>query len=245
VDASGAIVGESERGAEYVAVIWEPGAVLPIDLRLGGFSSPSAAYGISGARIVGEAGQGAGSVAVLWADLDAVPVELPSLGGDRSAAYAIAGSLVVGESTVTDGGASRGAVWALDSAGNAGPPVALAPLAGHVSSIALGVDASGRIVGESESGAGVVHAVSWTVAAPDAPLDLGSGSAQGVNAGGRIAGHGGQPVGPIVWDVRNPSLLEGVLVDPFLFSQGYALNGGNVVVGVLDDGAFAAVPVSP
>jgi hypothetical protein len=76
-------------------------------------------------------------------------------------------------------------------------------------------------------------------------VDLGPGSAQGVNARGRIAGHGGQPVGPIVWDARSPGLLEGVLEDPFLFSQAYGLNGADVVVGLLDGGAFAAVPVSP
>jgi protocatechuate 3,4-dioxygenase beta subunit len=246
VDASGAVVGESERGADYVAVIWEPGATLPIDLRLGGFTSPSAAYGISGDRIVGEAGQGGGSAAVLWAHVDAVPVALPSLGGDRGAAYAIAGSLVVGESTATAGGPSVGAVWTLDGSGNPGPAVPLAPLAGHVASIALGVDAAtGRIVGESESATGEVHAVAWTVAAPAAPVDLGSGSAQGVNGGGRVAGAGGVPVGPIVWDVRNPALLEGVITGPFQFAQGTALNGANVVVGVRDGEAFAAVPVSP
>jgi adhesin/invasin len=246
VDASGTAVGESERGAEYVPVLWGPGASIPIDLRLGGFASPGAAYGVSGGRIVGEATQGAGSAALLWSDVDATPVQLASLGGDRSAAYAIAGSFVVGESTLAGpAGASVGAIWTLDASGNPGAPVALAPLAGHVSSVALAVDAAGRVVGESESATGQVHAVSWTVAAPGAPVDLGTGSAQGVNAGGRVAGYAGLPVGPMVWDVRNPGLAEGVLEDPFLFSQAYGLNGANVVVGVLDGGAFAAVPVAP
>jgi hypothetical protein len=76
-------------------------------------------------------------------------------------------------------------------------------------------------------------------------VDLGTGSAQGVNVGGRVAGYAGLPVGPMVWDVRNPGLAEGVLEDPFLFSQAYGLNGANVVVGVLDGSAFAAVPVAP
>jgi hypothetical protein len=227
-----------------VPVIWAPGAARPTALALGALSSPAAAYGIAGGRIVGEAARGGETVAVLWSHPGAAPVELPTLGGDRSAAYAIAGALVVGESTLA-GGASRGAAWILDGSGSSGAAVALAPLAGHVASIALGVEPGGRIVGESESGTGAVHAVAWTLAAPGAPVDLGSGSAQGVNAGGRIAGHGGHPVGPLFWDLRNPGLLEGVLDDPFLFSQAYGLSGANVVVGLLDGQAFAAVPVSP
>jgi adhesin/invasin len=244
VDASGAAVGESEKGAAYVPVIWAAGTTTPTELSLGAFTSPAAAYGVSGGRIVGEATSGTATVAVLWADPGASPVDLASLGGDRSAAYAVAGSLVVGESTAAPGGASLGALWTLDGSGNPGAPVALAPLAGHASSVALAVDATGRIVGESESSTGEVHAVYWTVAAPSAPVDLGTGSAQGVNAGGRVAGHGGLPVGPLVWDVRNPALVEGVLEDPFLFGQAYGLNGVNVVVGSLDGGAFAAVPVA-
>jgi hypothetical protein len=245
IDASGAAVGESEQGAAYVPVLWAPGATTPTALSLGGFGSPSAAYGISGGRVVGEATSGTATVAVLWADAGATPIALASLGGDRSAAYAVAGPYVVGESTLAGpGAASVGAVWTLDGSGSPGAPVALAPLAGHVSSIALGVDAAGRIVGESESATGEVHAVRWAVTAPQAPVDLGIGSAQGVNAGGRVAGHGGVPVGPLVWDVRNPALVEGVLEDPFLFGQAYGLNGADVVVGSLDGGAFAAVPVA-
>jgi adhesin/invasin len=244
VDASGAAVGESEKGADYVPVLWAPGTTTPTELGLGSFGAPSAAYGIADGRIVGEATSATATVAVLWSSAAAAPVELASLGGDRSAAYAVAGSYVVGESTAAPGGASVGAVWTLDGSGNPGAPVALAPLAGHVSSVALGVDAAGRVVGESEPASGAVHAVYWTVTAPQAPVDLGTGSAQGVNAGGRVAGHGGVPVGPLVWDVRNPALVEGVLEDPFLFSQAYGLNGANVVVGSLDGGAFAAVPVA-
>lgn len=244
VDASGAVVGESEKGAAFVPVLWAPGASAPSELALGSFSPPAAAYGIAGARIVGEAAQGTATVAVLWADPGATPVALATLGGDHSAAYAVAGSLVVGESSLpAPGSAGRAAAWTLDASGNAGPAVALAPLAGHVSSIALGVDAGGLIVGESVSATGVVHAVHWTLAAPNAPVDFGPGGASGVNAGGRVAGHAGVPVGPVVWDVRNPALLEGVIDPPFTFSQAYGINGANVVVGLLDGEAFAAVPV--
>jgi hypothetical protein len=98
-------------------------------------------------------------------------------------------------------------------------------------------------VGESESAAGAVKAVYWNIAAPGAPVQIGSGSAQAV-AGDRVAGYGGVPTGPFVWDVRS-TLFDGVLVDPFQFSQAYGMNGGNVVVGTLDGGAFAAVPASP
>lgn len=252
VDATGAAVGESEKilsvgpplVSTSVPVVWAAGASTPTELSLGAFSPPATAYGIADGRIVGETATGGGSAAVLWSDAGATPVALASLGGDRSVAYAIAGSFVVGESTVSAGGASIGAVWTLDASGNPGAPVGLAPLPGDVSSIALGVDPAGRIVGESESDTGVVRAVSWTVSAPTEPRLLGAGSAQGVNASGRVAGYGGLPVGPLVWDLRNLAILEGVLTDPnFQLSQAYGLNGANVVVGLLDGGAFAAVPV--
>jgi hypothetical protein len=246
VDASGAAVGESEKGANvYVPVVWTPGVSAPAELPLGAFSSPSAAYGISGGRIVGEATSGTATTAVLWASSSASPVELVGLGGDRTAAYAVSGSFVVGESVAAaPGSEGRGVFWTLDGSGNPGAAIALAPLAGHASSIALDVDATGRIVGESTSAAGVVHAVYWAASAPNAPVDLGSGSAQGVSATGRVAGHGGLPMGPLLWDVRNPALLEGVLDEPFLFAQAYGINGANVIVGVHDGRAFAAVPVS-
>jgi adhesin/invasin len=241
VDANGTVVGESEKAAQYVPVVWA-GVATPSELALGSLEAPAAAYGISGGRIVGEARSGAAEVAVLWPSATAAPVELASLGGTRSSAYAVAGSYVVGESTLA-GGANRGAVWTLDASGNPGAPAVLAPLAGDVSSIALSVDPSGRIVGESESASGAVSAVSWNAATPAVAELLGAGSAQAVS-GARVAGYAGLPTGPLVWDVRS-ALFEGVLTSPFQFSQAYGVNAASVVVGVLDGGAFAAVPVTP
>lgn len=245
VDAAGATVGESEKGASYVPVLWAPGATTPTELALGSLSAPAAAYGISGGRIVGEATSGAATVAVLWTAPDAAPTVLPTLGGDRSAAFAvsIASGLVVGESSLGDG-TLRGAAWNLDGSGAAIP---LAPLPGHARSVALAVEDGGRIVGESETAEGQVHAVAWNIAAPSAPVTLGAGSAASVNAGGRVAGHAGLPVGPALWDLRNPALIEGVLEAPFtfLFGQAYGLNAGDVVVGLLDGQGFAAVPSAP
>lgn len=245
VDAAGATVGESEKGASYVPVLWAPGATTPTELALGSLSAPAAAYGISGGRIVGEATSGAATVAVLWTAPDAAPTVLPTLGGDRSAAYAVsvASGLVVGESSLGDG-TLRGAAWSLDGSGAAIP---LAPLPGHARSVALAVEDGGRIVGESETAEGQVHAVAWDIAAPSAPVTLGAGSAASVNAGGRVAGHAGLPVGPALWDLRNPALIEGVLEAPFtfLFGQAYGLNAGDVVVGLLDGQGFAAVPSAP
>lgn len=245
VDATGAAVGESAKGSTYVPVLWAAGATTPAELSLGALSPPAAAYGISGGQIVGEATGAGATLAVLWTAPDAAPTILPSLGGARSAAYGVslAAGLAVGVSSLADG-TLRGAVWPLD--GSAGP-IALAPLPGHARSIALAVEEGGRIVGESETEGGEVHAVAWSLAVPNAPVALGPGSAAGVNAGGRVAGHAGLPAGPALWDLRNPSLIEGVFEPPFTFqlAHAYGVNAGDVVVGLLDAQGFAAVPSPP
>jgi probable HAF family extracellular repeat protein len=199
---------------------------------------------VSGTRIVGEATDGGNTVAVVWNGTGAAPVALGTLGGATSSAYAIAGSgLVVGESLDGDGKV-RGALWRLDAAGAPTAVFPLAPLPGHVASVALGVNAAGEIVGESESAGGETHGVRWTFTsgAPGAPVDLGIASAAAVNASSRIAGSRATPGEAAAWDGRNPSLADAFLTGTFTASGAYGLNDGNVVVGIADGRGFVAVP---
>jgi probable HAF family extracellular repeat protein len=241
----GVAVGESAKGSGFVAVAWPAGASSPTELSLAGFGAPAAAYGISGSRIVGEAVDAGNTVAILWAAIGANPVSLGTLGGATSSAYAIASAgFVVGES-VDGSGARRGALWKVTAAGAPAAPVALAPLAGHVASVGLGVNAAGEIVGESESASGETHGVLWKLdaaGAPGAPVDLGIASASAVNASDRIVGCRSTPGHASAWDTRNTSLADAILTGTFTVSQAYGVNDLNSVVGMADNQGFVAVP---
>lgn len=241
----GLAVGESAKGADFVAVAWPAGAPGPTELSLAGFGAPAAAYGIDGSRIVGEAVGAGNTVAVLWTGTGANPVALGTLGGASSSAYAISGNgLVVGES-IDAGGATRGALWKVAPSGVPGAPVALAPLPGHVASVALAVNAAGEIAGESETAAGETHGVLWRLdasGAPGAPLDLGIASASAVNASSRIAGSRSTPGIAAAWDTRNTFIADSILTGAFTVSQAYGLNDSNSVVGMADHRGFVAVP---
>lgn len=245
VSESGVAVGDAQKGQEVVAVAWPAGGGGALELSRAGFAAPSAAYGIAGARIVGEATLAGNAVAVLWSGPSADPVALGTLGGPTSSAYAIDGAgLVVGESLDANGD-PRGALWKLDASGVPAPPLALAPLAGHVASVALDVNGAGEIAGESESGTGEVHAVVWKLSAagaPGAPLDLGVGSATAINDASRIAGHRAAPGQATAIDARNASLSDAILTGTFTVSQAYGLNDSNAVVGLADGQGFVAVP---
>jgi probable HAF family extracellular repeat protein len=246
VGADGTVVGESEEALDFVAVVWPGAQTVPAKLGLGSLRAPSAAYGIAGSRIVGEATHGPTDapvqVAVVWNAADAAPTALSGIGGDSSSAYFASGGLVVGEAT-SSSGAGRGVVWTLNAAGaETGAPIELAPLAGHVSSIALAVNTTGEVVGESQSASGEVHAVVWTLdgSVASAPLDLGVGSASAVNELDRVAGFRGAPNQPSLWDLRNSGLPESI--GAFGFGHVYGMNAGAVLVGLADDQGFVAIP---
>jgi uncharacterized membrane protein len=244
VDDAGTAVGESQKGGQLVPVAWTAGSSAPAELSLAGVAAPAAAYGMGDGMIVGEATVAGETVAVLWRGAGAAPVVLGTLGGATSSAYALSNGRVVGES-LTAGGTTRGALWSLDAAGAPGAPRALDPLAGHVASVALGVNAAGVIVGESESPSGEVHAVVWALdgaGLPGAPLDLGPGSASAVNDEHRVTGHRGAPELPSLWDTRNPALADPFLAGTFPVGQAYGLNGSGVVVGSADGRPFVTVP---
>jgi hypothetical protein len=245
ISEDGVAVGESERGVSSVAVAWTSPGAPPIELGLGGLAPPAVAHAIEERRVVGEARSTAGeAVAVLWTRLDADAIPLGPLPGDgASAAYAIAEGLVVGAST-GPGGRTRGAVWEVED-GRARGLWPLAPLPGHVASVALGVNDRGEIVGESEDAAGGVRAVAWTFDGdrPGSPVDLGEGSASSIDRRGRIAGAHGVSPQAALWDVRNFALPEFVLADLLGPTSAYALNERGLVVGLFGDRAVAAVPL--
>lgn len=166
VNDNGVIVGESGDAADagIVAVHWPSGATASVKLTPLAAGN-SAAFGVnSRGQIVGEAtNAGGNTVPVYWPGTGANPVALPLLaGGTSGSAYFVSDdNTIVGESGTT-GGAIRAVRWEIDpGTGAVGSPTELEPLAGHVKSVAMGVNKDGVIVGESESAAGEIHTVIW------------------------------------------------------------------------------------
>jgi len=262
VSAAGLTVGEAENGAagSIVAATWPANAVtgtaatiLPASATFPA-TGRSAAYGVNTAsQIVGEATTTAGALrAVVWNGATGAPVDLGILtGGTFSTAHAINdGGVVVGEAD-TATGATHAVAWRVNADGTkAAGPVDLGVITvADVRSSAYGIDSAGRVVGESENAAGVVHAGMWTLDAALAPTtkkDLGAnGSAYAINESGRIAGHLGTTDLATVWDVLNTALPNSAVPETTL-SQAFGMNNGNLVVGLSGAAtgarAFVAVP---
>jgi probable HAF family extracellular repeat protein len=170
---------------------------------------PSAAFSINDTNmVVGQSDDAAGNLkAVLWV-VDANgqatlgPIDLGTLGGTSSAAYFISNDgTIVGEA-MDASGKKRATLWKADLTGTliAGP-VDLGTLVGDTAAVALGVNASGVVVGSSGgNAANVTRAVSWTVnnsgVVVGGPTILGSVSlpagqdsvASAINDSGRITG---------------------------------------------------------
>jgi len=247
INDAGVTVGESKNGGETVAAFWPAGGTSAAALSLTGFAAPAAAYEINNAgQVVGEATVGAVNRAVIWNSTTAAPVALGTLtGGTYSAAYAINESgLVVGEAD-NSAGQNRAVAWLVSPQGavTAGP-VDLGTLDGHVTSFALGVDASGRVVGESETAAGEPRATLWTInpqtLAVTARTDLGSGGAHAINGADRVAGHLGTPTLASVWDTRNLNLPNNIQTGA-AFSQAFGLNDDNLIVGLSGTQGFVTM----
>lgn len=257
---SGVAVGESAKGADYVAVLWPASSQTPSELSLGDLATPAAAYGINaGNGIVGEATRNGKVVPVYWTSPTAVPVQLPLLGGGTTGtAYFIdaAGGKIVGESE-NSGGRMRAVLWKVEPDGTVGNPTDLGVLSGHDRSAAFGINGSGYIVGESENGSGEVRAVLWSetsllgIPTGFKATDLGSpgtrSAAFAINDLNIIAGWRDAP-GSLasLWHALNAlnvsPAVSNTAFDSTSFTQAYGINGAGIVVGLSADRGFVAVP---
>jgi probable HAF family extracellular repeat protein len=185
INANGQVVGyadtkDASGNLVTRAVRWDAGTTTPTDL--GASSTSSIAYGIN-ANGVG-VGAAAGSGAVEWAPGTTTPTALGRLPGSTSSgANAInASGQVVGEAGMQDASGNRvshAVRW--DAA--ASPPADLGTLSGITgtlsaitSTIALGINAGGQVVGSAgtplPNGNIFGHAVLWNAGATT-PTDLG------------------------------------------------------------------------
>ena len=260
INAAGLAVGESEAASGvFVATAWDLSATPTVLAGSAAFpaSGRSAAHAVNNRvtpQIAGEATNADGALrAVLWNGLAAAPVDLGLLpGGTFSSAVAInSEGLVVGEAD-TATGVAHAVAWRVDANGvkTAGPVDLGVITVADVRSIALGVDATGRVVGESEDRAGVVHAGLWTLdpatLAPAGKLDLGApGGASAINDANRIGGQLGAGGQPTVWDTRNPGLPNSAVPET-VSAAVQGLNDRNLLVGMMPGAsgatAFVAVP---
>src|SRR6266446_7422540 len=123
-----------------------------------------------------------------------IPIDLDTLGGTRSIAHAVndSGQVAGGREPVAGGGSTHAFLWTAvggmvdlgslggafsDAAGRPGPPGA--------------INASGQVVGESDTAGGSRHAFSWTAAG--GMIDLGTlggaySAATAVNDSGQAVG---------------------------------------------------------
>lgn len=260
INHAGLAVGESAAASGvFVATVWNAAGTASALAASVSFpvAGRSAAHGVNNRatpQIVGEATNVDGALrAVLWHGVAGAPVDLGILaGGTFSSALAISNDgLVVGEAD-TASGATHAVAWRVDASGvkTAGPVDLGLITVADVRSMALGVDSSGRVVGESEDNTGVVHAGLWTLnastLAPTAKTDLGAvGSAAAINEANRIAGYLGSAVQATVWDTRNTAIADSAAPGTTA-GEAFAVNDGNLLVGMVATAggadAFVAVP---
>ncbi len=251
INDNGVTVGESAANATTVAVFWGAGSTSASALGTLGSAGFSAAYSVNNSgQIVGEeVVDASGNTApIFWSGTTATPVNLGTLGGEFGSAYFISeGGLIVGEAEIAAGGAVHGALWRpAPVAGTYQSPVALPPLAGHLSSVAFGIDGSGRIIGESEAADGTVHGVIWTVNASGAVTgseDLGAGTSLAAgNSVGRVVGFTAAGTGSDRAAVWNGADVADSQNFGAAFSQAYDVNDSTQVVGIAGAQGFVAIP---
>jgi uncharacterized membrane protein len=250
VNAAGVAVGESGAvvatvpDATTVAVFWSTAAAQPLPatgLFAGGASS---AYAINAdGKVVGEAVNDAAgnTAAIFWANTSTAPIVLGNLpGGTFASAYFIgADDRIVGEAR-NSAGQVQAVVWTPSTGGvfTVGQaPTPLAELAGQLASVALGVEANGRIVGEAELPGNVVHGIIWS-ADGSVATDLGANtSLQAINGADRLVGATGTQAA--IWNGAN--LADVKTVAPVV-SQALGINAGSQIIGSNGVQAFAAIP---
>jgi len=260
---NGDVVGETNNATGgRDAIFWlgaagTPSAASPLVLTPVAGAQFNAAYDVNNAkRIVGEAELATGNKAVTWTvdatgAISSQPMILGEpVGATASSAYAIGeDNRIVGEHTLASG-AVNGILWTLSADGaTVASMIALPPLTGDTESVAYGINADGRIVGESTSAAGVTRGATWTVAGTVATAEAlgttGEGNALAINDSGRLAGWTAPTVGGVaiasVWDDLKLSLFDSVLAAT-TFSQGFGINATGSIVGMAGNTAFVGVP---
>jgi len=260
VNATGFVVGESEgAGNTVVAVYWGTGisaTALPA-LVVG---KNSAAYGISASgRIVGEAVDASDKIVpVYWSSSSAVPVVLGTIGADGTGvAYAIVdkgdgSSIIVGES------GDHAVRWKINTAGVVQSVEDMGVYETDIKSVAIGVNKSGVIVGESEDTSGVVHAIIFkdkTLLGVVIPgfdrINLGvvgtKSSAAAINDNSSIAGWSNDTSGSSLTSLWLAIAKPESTVNTSLSGSGgngfaFGINAQNYIVGVKSDKGFVAIP---
>ncbi len=258
---SGFMVGESEdAGNTVVAVAWAAGSVTAVKLPVLAAGKNSAAYSVSASgRIVGESVNNSDIIVpVYWSSSLANPVALPTRnGGGTGNAYCIidnadGSSVIVGES---DDHAVR---WKIGTNGSISSVEDLGTLSGHIRSIAMGVNKSGVIVGESEDAAGIAHAIiikDKTLLGVIIPgfdvIDLGitgvKSSASAINDDSRIAGWTNDTNGSSLTALWLAIASPVSTVNTSLSGSGgsgmvFGINAKSYVVGTKSDKGFVAIP---
>jgi hypothetical protein len=247
------IVGEMDAAGAVVAAFWEDSTATaaPLDMAL---AASGAAYDINTAgRIVGEtfATAGGPAQAVTWdTELVAATTLAVPVGTTASSAYAVSNATaaeIVGE--LTDATGTHAVVWKPAVAPATGftatmLPAPAAPTALSGNSVALSINDAGTIAGEITDEVNAVHAVRWIKSGTTYTVqDLGAGTAQDLNNGGRAVGQGAVTGSGAAWRATAP-------LTPFPIgaalaadvSLGLSINNVSRVVGVKNDQAFFARP---
>ena len=250
VNTAGVTVGESGTvvatvpDATTVAVFWSAAAAQPLPATGLFAGGASAAYAISAdGKVVGEAVNDAAgnTAAIFWPSTSTAPIVLGNLpGGTFASAYFIgADSRIVGEAR-NSAGQVQAVIWTPSTGGvfTAGQaPTPLAELAGQLASVAFGVEANGRIVGEAELPGNVVHGVIWNTDGSIA-TDVGANtSLQAINGADRLVGATGTQAA--IWNGANLADLK--TVAPAV-SQALGVNASSQIIGTNGVQAFAAIP---
>jgi uncharacterized membrane protein len=255
VNAAGVSVGESGAviatvpDANTVAVFWTATAAQALPATGLFADGASAAYAISDdGKVIGEAVNDAAgnTAAIVWPTTATAPIILGNLpGGTFASAYFIgADGRIIGEAR-NSAGQVQAVVWAPAAGGafTAGQaPTPLAELTGQLASVALGVEANGRIVGEAELPGNVVHGVIWnadgTIAA-----DLGANtSLQAINAGDRLVGYSTPDASGNRAAIWNGANLADTKTINAAGSQAFGINASSQIIGSNGVQAFAAIP---
>jgi probable HAF family extracellular repeat protein len=250
INERGQIVGRSDTASndepDFHAVLWENGIVTDLGTLPGGryswatdINNKGQIVGVSQTTSSCERGPfSACEHAFLWED--GTMLDLGAIGGPFSWATAInERGQIVGFSTTSIDGPGHAVLW------DQGALIDLGALPGDDSSIAMGINNNGEIVGWSAST--TTRAFLWARGAISelAPLPGGTfGLANGINNRGQVVGvgddAGGRP--PVLWTKGVPAILQTPQGAVFGQATGISNSGDSVgAVTYADENTFAVV----